>query len=247
MLVRPLPAGPGRTLAPGPAPAAGDGGRRGGDPVAHLAALWVDVERTPVLRNLHLTLRPGEAVGVLGSNGSGKTTLLEVLATLRQPRAGTARVLGADVSGPARFGVRPDIVLVGHTPAAFPALSLRENLAFLAGLTGAPVAAAEAALAAVGLTGAADRTADRCSLGMLRRLDLARVLVYRPRLLLLDEPFAGLDPQAAGLVGALVADTVSHGGGAVVVSHEPDRLAAAVHRTLVLAAGELAPYAGWTG
>ena len=213
----------------------------GGSPssVAHLAGLSVTVQRTPVLRDLTMTVAPGEAVGLVGANGSGKSTLLRILATLLPPAAGAGWVLGARLGTRDVEGIRPGIALVGHTPALYPRLTLGENLAFYCRLTGSSVDAADAALATVGLGRASDRPADRCSHGMLRRAELARVLVTCPRLLLLDEAHAGLDRGSARLVGLVVDGVRGGGGGAVVVSHEPDRLAGTVDRVVEIENGAL--------
>jgi heme exporter protein A len=216
-----------------------------GDLVAGDAALaWldgvaVDVERTPVLCGLDLTVRAGEVLGVIGANGSGKSTLLRVLATLLAPREGTGQVLGVSLGTPACAAVRPRIALVGHTPALYPHLTLAENLHVVARLTGVPAAAVDGALETVGLAGAAGRRADRCSQGMQRRAELARVLAAAPSLLLLDEPHAGLDADSRGLVD-LVADRVRRRGGAcVAVSHDRDRLHTLADRVVEVADGRL--------
>ena len=209
--------------------------------VAHLAGLSVTVQRSRVLRDLTMTVAPGEAVGLIGANGSGKSTLLRILATLLPPLGGAGWVLGARLGTRDVEGIRPGIALIGHTPALYPRLTLGENLAFYCRLTGRDVGAAEAALATVGLGRAADRAAERCSHGMLRRAELARVLITCPRLLLLDEAHAGLDRASAGLVEVVVDAVRARGGGAVVVSHERDRLAGAVDRIVELENGGLRP------
>lgn len=199
------------------------------------------MERTPVLRGLTLTVGTEEAVGLVGANGSGKSTLLRVLATLLPPVAGKGQVLGARLGTREVERVRPRIALVGHTPALYPRLTLAENLAFYCRLIGRGAEAADAALATVGLSRAADRPADRCSHGMLRRAELARVLVAGPSLLLLDEAHAGLDRESAGLVDVVVDHVRGRGGGAVVVSHERSRLEATVDRILEIEDGALRP------
>ena len=204
-----------------------------------LHEISVSVERTPVLRNLTFNVGAGEAVGVTGANGSGKSTLLRLLATLLSPAAGTGQVLGSSLGSRECERIRPHIALVGHSSALYPRLTLTENLRFFCRLTGADAAAADAALDAVGLGRAADRPADRCSQGMQRRAELARVILSTPALLLLDEPHAGLDSGSAGLVDAIIKDVCERGGAAVVVSHDRARLDAAVDRVLDLREGSL--------
>lgn len=189
-----------------------------------LTDVAVEIERTPVLAGLDFVLHSGEAVGVVGANGSGKSTLLQVLATLRRPHRGGGTILGADVRQTVEPAVKAEICLIGHQPSLYAQLSLRENLRFVAELFNRPTGSADDALATVGLSNAAGRRADRCSHGMLRRVDLARALVTEPTLLLLDEAHAGLDPAAGALVSHLVAEVVTRGGAAVVVAHERGQL-----------------------
>ncbi len=182
------------------------------------------VGNTVILRRAKLTLEAGEKIGLLGPNGSGKTTLLRLLATLIRPTSGHGTVLGARLGTDDVFAVRPGIVMVGHLPGLYPELTLGENTRFVARLAGRAPASADQALAAVGLAGAAGRRADQSSKGMLRRTELARVLIIEPRLLLLDEAHAGLDAEAVGLVDTIADRVTSAGGCAVLVSHEADRL-----------------------
>lgn len=204
-----------------------------------LTGIAVDVRRTPVLRNLDLDIGAGDVVGIVGANGSGKSTLLKLVATLLRPTAGAGRVLGADLAGRMPGDLRRTICLVGHQPALHPQLSLRENLRFVAAVFDQPARVAEAALDAVGLARAADRRTEHCSHGMVRRADMARALMGHPRLLLLDEPHAGLDQGSADLVDFLIAGVRDRGGAAVVVSHDRTRLDPLVDGVLELADGRL--------
>lgn len=206
-----------------------------------LSAISVDIQRMPVLRDLDLAVDAGAVIGLLGANGSGKSTLLRVLATLVPPVAGHGDVLGAELGTPACIAVRPRIALVGHTPALYPQLTLRENLHFLARLTCRPERAADEALGVVGLGKAGDRRAATCSQGMQRRAELARVLFTEPALLLLDEVHAGLDRASAGLVDLVVDAVRQRGGAAVLVSHEHDRLAAVSDRLVEIVDGHAVP------
>jgi heme ABC exporter ATP-binding subunit CcmA len=187
-----------------------------------------------VVSNLTFSVDAGESLGVSGPNGAGKTSLLRCLATLLRPAGGTLRILGTDAAGPGGRRVRPRIGFVGHSPALSPHLTLAENLGFVARLAGKPIARTAEVLDLVGLGRLGDLRAGAASQGMARRVDLARVLLTEPDLLLLDEPWAGLDAGATGIIEALVARTTDKGGAAVVVTHDPERAAAAVTRHLPL-------------
>ena len=207
--------------------------------LVHLDSVSVRVGATHILRSIDLSIRSGETLGVFGANGAGKTTLLRLLATLIPPSGGTARVLGVDTSSEARFGVRPTIGYVGHTPALYPELTLAENLGFTADAFGFDGARVGEVLAAVGLSGAAERRTDRCSHGMQRRAEFARILMTGPSLLLLDEPHSALDHDAVELVDALVERSVGGGGSAVLVSHDRDRVAEVADRCVEIVNGTI--------
>lgn len=194
---------------------------------------------TTILRDVNLEIGPGESVGVFGANGAGKTTLLRVIATLLRPRGGTARVLGVDVAGDGRFDIRPRLGMIGHRPALYPELTLLENLEFSARVVGVSPDRATVALEAVGLARAAERTAGEASYGMQRRVEFAREMMLGPDLLLLDEPHSALDPAAVELVEHIVAGVLERDGAAVLVSHDLDRVAPVVTRTVEMAGGML--------
>lgn len=190
---------------------------------------------TVILDGAKLTVAPGEKIGLLGPNGSGKTTLLRVMATLVRPTSGSGSVLGAELGTHDVYAVRTKIVLIGHLPGLYPELTLAENMRFIARIAGRSERDADTALEAVGLARASERRAMESSKGMLRRAELARALIQRPHLLLLDEAHAGLDADAVGLVDAIAGRVADGGGAALLVSHEPDRLA--VDRSVQLVDG----------
>lgn len=199
----------------------------------------VDRGGQPVLRGVSLLLEPGQSVGVAGPNGSGKTSLLRLMATLLPPSAGTGHVLGATLGSADVHSVRSEIGMISHIPAVISQLTHRENLEHVARLSGADATRIGQVLRIVGLDEVSDRRAETSSFGMLRRIEVARLLLTQPRLLLLDEPFSGLDTQAQELIGALVKKTLSIGGGAVLVSHDAERLSSTADAVLVLDGGRL--------
>lgn len=192
-----------------------------------------------MLRHLDFTLGQGEVVGVSGPNGSGKTTLLRLLATLIRPGDGEGQVLGTDLGGNDFRAVRPQICMIGHRPALIPELTLRENLLHLGRLGGVDLGRVDPVIEVVGLAGASDRRAADSSFGMQRRIEVAHILLRRPRLVLLDEALAGLDESAQTLIGAVASRTTDAGGGVVMVSHDRGLLARSCDRVHALTMGRL--------
>jgi ABC-type multidrug transport system ATPase subunit len=188
-----------------------------------------------------MSMGPGEVLGIAGPNGSGKTTLLRLLATLVRPDHGAGRVLGAALGTSEVYALRPLIGLIGHTPAVIGELSLRENLEHTIRLAGADPARIEPALRVVGLDEAADRKVETSSHGMLRRTEVARLLITQPRLLLLDEAYSGLDYYAQELIDTLIDRATRVGGAVVMVSHDPRHIAERAGKVLNLSAGRLEP------
>lgn len=209
------------------------------EPVVHFQQAGVSLGGRPVLRAIDLVVEPGEAVGVAGPNGSGKTTLVRAAATLLSLDQGRARVLGVESRSPGVTTVRRSIGLIGHQPALLPDLTLLENLDHIARLAAVERERVGRALDVVGLDEAADRRARACSFGMQRRLEIAHLLLTKPRLLLLDEAASGLDEAAKELVGALVVSVCERGGGCIVVSHDRSQLDDLTGRVLTLTAGTL--------
>jgi heme ABC exporter ATP-binding subunit CcmA len=179
----------------------------------------------------------GECLAVLGPNGAGKSTLLRMLATLLRPDEGEVSVCGHAL--PAGAGrARAEIGYLGHDPLVYLDLTARQNLELYADLYGLPDARrrVDDALDRVGLLARSFDVVRTFSRGMAQRLGLARALLHEPRLLLLDEPYAGLDAAGARLLDAVLADE-REGRGVVIVTHEVERGVRLAGRLLVLRAG----------
>lgn len=188
------------------------------------------------LVGVRLALGSGETLVVFGPNGAGKTTLLRVLATLLLPHGGSVRVFDHPVPAEAHL-VRPVVGLVGHDPLLYRELTGRENLRFYARLYGVEDAELriDALLDTVGMSARADEPLHDLSRGMVQRLAICRAVLHRPKLLLLDEPHAGLDPEAAELVEPLIGR--SSGAARVLVTHDMERGLSDADRVLGLREG----------
>jgi heme exporter protein A len=174
-------------------------------------------ERT-ALRQISVRVPEGATLAVLGRNGAGKSTLLRILATLLRPHAGEVSVFGEPI--PRRsFAVRARLGLLGHEPLLYNDLTGRENLIYHARLHGVGAGRVEQVLEAVGMERRAEEPVRLLSRGMVQRLAVGRAVLHEPKLLLLDEPRANLDPGASELVEPLI----GRGCGAtrVLTSHDP--------------------------
>ena len=194
------------------------------------------------LDDVSLSVAPGTFVALLGPNGGGKSTLFRICATLQRASEGSVLVFGADVRTDAA-AVRRRLGVVFQSPALDQRLTVRENLLHhgrLYGLQGRPLRAGiDEALARVGLTDRAREIVSRLSGGLKRRAEIAKVLMTRPSLLLLDEPTTGLDPGVRrDLWRDLAAIRASDGTTIVLTTHLLDEAAAADH-VFVLDQGRL--------
>ena len=203
----------------------------------HLTRVTRLFDGLAAITQVSLQVGSGESVWLRGSNGSGKSTLLRVIATAISPTYGGGTVLGHDLAR-GRAAIRAATELVGHNTRLYDELTATENLRFVCDLHGLDPGGVSAALDRVGLAEVATVRAGNFSQGMRQRLVLARCLVRRPRLLLLDEPYAGLDPDARVVVDDLLADLGRAGRTVLIASHEapPEQL---VHRTVVMDGGRL--------
>jgi heme exporter protein A len=194
------------------------------------------------LANVNLELTAGSMCALLGHNGAGKTTLLGIVSTLVRATDGsvTYRANGTEVTG---AEVRRQIGMLAHASLCYAELTAHENLALVAGLydVDGSSAALTAVLDRVGLDAKArDRAARTYSRGMLQRLALARALLTRPSLLLLDEPFTGLDRGGALALGEQLGALRDGGAIVVVVTHDLEAIAGRTDHVAVLRRGQLA-------
>ncbi len=198
----------------------------------------------PVLKGLDLEVTRGQFVALLGPNGSGKSTLLRMLAGLSKPTAGTIQVGGWKLPEEAA-AVRAQIGMVSHKPLLYDALTAYENLSFFGRLYNIPEGDLDERirnmLARVGLEKRADSLARTFSRGMQQRLTIARALLHEPHVLLMDEPYTGLDQQAAGVLDSLLEVADSSGEHTIVMAtHQLDRAAKLSSRVVMLARGKVA-------
>ncbi|HET8762031.1 MAG TPA: heme ABC exporter ATP-binding protein CcmA [Gemmatimonadales bacterium] len=204
----------------------------------------IDLERAfgarRALAGVSLVVDAGEAVLLAGPNGAGKTTLLRCLAGLARPTRGTVQVRGRAlrVGGPTS---RRRIGMVAHQTWLHDDLTLLENLTFAARLYDMPRPreVAAAALERAGLSARARDLPPSLSRGMQQRAAIARALLHEPDIVLLDEPFSGLDSAASAALRATIGGVVTGGGAVIVVSHQPEEVWEVSTRVVGLRAGRV--------
>ena len=197
----------------------------------------------PVLRGLTLSVPRGQSLALMGANGSGKSTLLRLLTGLSRPDSGTLNIAGWTMPQAAP-PVRSHLGVVAHRPLVHEGLPARGHLRFsgrLDGLNGEGCGGrVVGALARVSLKRRADDVTRTFSRGMLQRLSIARALLHEPDILLLDEPFTGLDPAAIALLSQLIADSRSAGQTIVMTTHDAIHAITLSDRVIVIAKGGIA-------
>jgi heme ABC exporter ATP-binding subunit CcmA len=211
------------------------------EPLVRVTGLRKTFGARLVLDGVTMEVRPGEAVALLGANGAGKTTLLKIVATLVRPSRGTVAVGGIDAARDPD-AVRRLVGLVAHGAHLYEDLTALENLRFWTTLAGrdARRETLVAALAEVELDRLAGERVRTLSAGMRRRLTLARLALAQPRVLLLDEPFAGLDQRAKKWLGERLEAFKAGGGAVLMATHSFGRELATADRLAILAGGRLA-------
>ncbi len=191
-----------------------------------------------VLRGIDLQVRAGELIGLMGGNGAGKTTFLGCLASIVRPTSGELRWFGEASLAPTR---RRWIGMVSHESRLYGQLTLKENLVFAARIYGVEdaVGQAERLLSRVGLNSHGGRLPSQVSRGMCQRVAISRALLHEPLILLLDEPFAGLDSEGVEWLTEVLRDGKRAGRAMCVVTHDATKLAQLADKIWQLSGGRL--------
>ena len=215
-------------------------------PAIRVQGIEKSYQELHVLRGVDFEVAPGSIFALLGSNGAGKTTIVRILSTLLTHDSGSATINGLDVAADAR-AVRESISLTGQFAAVDEVLTGRENLILVARLRHleSPGQIADNLLARFSLTDAATRKVATYSGGMRRRLDIAMSLIGQPKVIFLDEPTTGLDPEARQDVWAIVRELADQGTTVLLTTQyleEAEQLAdriAILHEGRIIANGTL--------
>lgn len=172
------------------------------------------------LRGVDLSVAEGEFLTLFGPNGAGKTTLMRIVASLTRPTAGTVRVRGEDL-GKAATSLRRHIGLISHNPLLYGDLTPDENLRFFARMYDLPEAGAriDAVLEQVGLVARRRDPVRTFSRGMVQRLTIARAILHDPAIMLLDEPYTGLDLQAADMLRSVLQELAASNRTVILTTH----------------------------
>jgi heme exporter protein A len=202
----------------------------------------------PVLRDVTLHVTKGEFVAILGPNGAGKTTLLRVFATLVRPEKGQLVIDGVNAMTDA-IHVRAKLGVVSHQTLVYPDLTAEENLQFYARMYGVSDKCNAGALSSdtpiddvirrVELQHRARDPVRTFSRGMIQRLSIARAILHNPPLLLLDEPYTGLDQVSARTLSSLLRDLALAGRTVIMTTHEFGRGLDGVTRAVILKSGKI--------
>jgi heme exporter protein A len=195
------------------------------------------------LSDVDLEVRSGESLTIFGPNGAGKTTLIKLFSTILEPSAGRLRLFGEEHPPPT---IRRRIGLVSHGSFLYGDLTAEENLRFYAGLYGVGANRSRIAelLSEVGLEAWRGRRLKTFSRGMEQRLALARAFLHDPELLLLDEPYSGLDPQAVGHLQEILVRFHSRGKAIVLTTHDIGRGLEVCDRAAILRGGRVVWHSG---
>ena len=209
-------------------------GARAGNSVISTRGLGRRFGGRVAVNDVTLALEEGDCLALFGPNGAGKTTLLRMLAGLLRPTSGTGLVSGIELPGGAEL--RAAVGYISHASMLYAALTARENIELTARLFGVrdPRAAARRALERMEIVDRAETPVRQLSRGMQQRVSIARATVHDPRVVLLDEPFTGLDDSGSAALGAHLAALRAAGTTMVLVTHQiAEGLALATHAAIM--------------
>lgn len=195
---------------------------------------------TAALRGVDLDVAEGDFLTVLGPNGAGKTTLLRVLATLSKPTAGVVRIAGYNINT-AGVQIRKLIGLVSHQTLLYPHLSAEDNLNFYGRVyeVDSLEPRIDEVLELVGLTARRTDAVRTFSRGMQQRLAIARAILHEPRVMFFDEPYTGLDQQAATVLRGILTNVAAAGRTVMLTTHDLERGLEGCDRVLILNRGKV--------
>ena len=209
-------------------------------PALALEAVAKAYGRERAVDGVTLALAPGERLALLGHNGAGKTTLLKLALGLTRPDGGSVRTLGCAPGSAGWTAARRAIGFLPESVAFHGAMTGRETIRFYGRLKGVGRAACDEALARVGLEGVAAKRVKAYSKGMRQRLGFAQAILGAPRLLVLDEPTGGLDPDSRRAFHATLGDLAGQGTAIVLSSHVLTEVEAGTDRIAIMRRGRLA-------
>jgi ABC-2 type transport system ATP-binding protein len=208
------------------------------DPAIHIDALTIRYGSFVAVDHLNLEVHRGELFGLLGPNGAGKSSTLRVLIGQRRPTEGRVSILGRDLARE-WVTIKPQFGYVPDRENHFEEFTGRRNLQFFANLYGAASERIDECLDMVELEEAADVKVKGYSLGMRKKLLIARALLHQPALLYLDEPTANLDAHSAQVVHRILRNLVANGGTVLMTTHNMDEVQEICDRVAILCRGKL--------
>ncbi len=193
-----------------------------------------------VLKEISLEVASGDCYVLIGPNGAGKTTLLRILATLQRPSSGRFEIMGHD-GIKEKDKIREALLLVAHGSYLYDELNAEENIRFALGLRGIHPIDREIkiALDRVGIGAFKDLKTRYFSMGMKRRLSIAKAILIRPKVLLLDEPYSSLDEGGMTMVNSYIREITQQGAAVLLTTHNRVKSAEVADRAGVLRRGEL--------
>ena len=213
-------------------------------PLLQARGLWKTYGKRPVVRDVAVNVRGGEVVGLLGPNGAGKTTTFSIIVGLIRPDKGEVRCNDEDISGlPMHKRARKGVTYLPQEPSVFRKLTVAENVMAILETTGLPKSRREARLAELldelSIGHLADNRADSLSGGERRRVEITRALVMSPAFMLLDEPFAGIDPLSVVDIQDIIRQLRERGIGILVTDHNVRETLTICDRAYIISDGSV--------